>query len=104
MSKHVIVVGAGVVGIATALQLRLAGCRVTLLDRGEPAMETSYGNAGAFAVSDIIPLAEPGCCARYRAGCSTRWGRWHCAGATCPASRRGCCASWPPAARARWPS
>ena len=60
MSKHVIVVGAGIVGIATALQLRLAGCAVTLLDRGEPAMETSYGNAGAFAVSDIIPLAEPG--------------------------------------------
>jgi len=59
-SRHVIVVGAGIVGIATALQLRLAGCAVTLLDRGEPAMETSYGNAGAFAVSDIIPLAEPG--------------------------------------------
>ncbi|MFC3532110.1 NAD(P)/FAD-dependent oxidoreductase [Vogesella facilis] len=58
--EHVIVVGAGIVGIASALQLRLAGCRVTLLDRGEPAMETSYGNAGAFAVSDIIPLAEPG--------------------------------------------
>ncbi|MBP4048516.1 FAD-dependent oxidoreductase [Chromobacterium violaceum] len=56
----VIVVGAGVVGIAAALQLRLAGFEVTLLDRGEPAMETSYGNAGAFAVSDVIPLAEPG--------------------------------------------
>ncbi len=64
MSKHIIVVGAGVVGIATALQLQLAGCRVTLLDRGEPAMETSYGNAGAFAVSDIIPLAEPGVLAK----------------------------------------
>ena len=60
MDKHVIVIGAGVVGIATALQLRLAGCRVTLLDRGEPARETSYGNAGACAVSDVIPLAEPG--------------------------------------------
>ncbi|MBX9348480.1 FAD-dependent oxidoreductase [Chromobacterium vaccinii] len=56
----VIVVGAGIVGIAAALQLRLAGFEVTLLDRGEPAMETSYGNAGAFAVSDVIPLAEPG--------------------------------------------
>lgn len=56
----VIVVGAGVVGIATAFQLRLAGFEVTLLDRGEPAMETSYGNAGALAVSDVIPLAEPG--------------------------------------------
>ncbi|EEG09956.1 NAD(P)/FAD-dependent oxidoreductase [Pseudogulbenkiania ferrooxidans] len=57
---HIVVVGAGIVGIATALQLRLAGCEVTLVDRGEPAMETSYGNAGAFAVSDVIPLAEPG--------------------------------------------
>ncbi|MBV8680926.1 MAG: FAD-dependent oxidoreductase [Aquitalea sp.] len=58
--ENVIVVGAGVVGIAIALQLRLAGFGVTLLDRGEPAMETSYGNAGAFAISDVIPLAEPG--------------------------------------------
>ncbi|WP_374553943.1 NAD(P)/FAD-dependent oxidoreductase [Aquitalea pelogenes] len=57
---EVIVVGAGVVGIAIALQLRLEGFAVTLLDRGEPAMETSYGNAGAFAISDVIPLAEPG--------------------------------------------
>ncbi len=57
---NIVVVGAGIVGIATALQLRLAGCEVTLVDRGEPAMETSYGNAGAFAVSDVIPLAEPG--------------------------------------------
>lgn len=64
MSKQVIVVGAGIVGIATALKLQLDGCRVTLLDRGEPAMETSYGNAGAFAVSDIIPLAEPGVLAK----------------------------------------
>lgn len=61
---RVLVAGAGVVGIATALQLRLAGCEVVLVDRGEPAMATSYGNAGAFAVSDVIPLAEPGVLAR----------------------------------------
>ncbi|PTU64881.1 MULTISPECIES: NAD(P)/FAD-dependent oxidoreductase [Chromobacterium] len=60
MSARVIVVGAGVVGIAAALQLRQAGLEVLLLDRGEPARETSYGNAGALAVSDVIPLAEPG--------------------------------------------
>ncbi|NDV12298.1 FAD-dependent oxidoreductase [Crenobacter sp. HX-7-9] len=59
-----LVAGAGVVGIATALQLRLAGCEVVLVDRGEPAMATSYGNAGAFAVSDVIPLSEPGVLAR----------------------------------------
>lgn len=59
-TRHVIVVGAGVVGIACALQLRRAGCAVTLIDRKGPALETSYGNAGALAVSDVIPLAEPG--------------------------------------------
>ncbi|TDR73303.1 NAD(P)/FAD-dependent oxidoreductase [Paludibacterium purpuratum] len=60
----VIVVGAGIVGIACALQLRLAGCPVTLIDRGEPARETSFGNAGAFAISDVMPLAGPGVLAR----------------------------------------
>ncbi|WP_207456298.1 FAD-dependent oxidoreductase [Azospirillum sp. SYSU D00513] len=56
----VIVVGAGVVGIATALQLRQAGLDVLLLDSGAPAAGTSSGNAGAFAVSEVLPLAEPG--------------------------------------------
>lgn len=56
----VIVVGAGVVGIATALQLRLAGMDVLLLDRDPPATGTSSGNAGALAISEVIPLAEPG--------------------------------------------
>ncbi|MDF0605936.1 FAD-binding oxidoreductase [Neisseriaceae bacterium TC5R-5] len=60
MQQPIVVVGAGVVGIATALQLRLAGLPVLLLDKGEPARETSYGNAGALAISDVIPLAEPG--------------------------------------------
>lgn len=59
-AQHIIVAGAGIVGITTALQLQRAGHRVTLLDRGGPARETSYGNAGALAVSDVIPLAEPG--------------------------------------------
>ena len=56
----VIVVGAGVVGIASALQLRLAGLDVLLLDRDPPASGTSSGNAGALAVSEVLPLAEPG--------------------------------------------
>ncbi|WP_024303235.1 FAD-binding oxidoreductase [Pseudogulbenkiania sp. MAI-1] len=59
-AADVIVVGAGVVGIATALQLRLAGMDVLLLDRDPPAAGTSSGNAGALAISEVIPLAEPG--------------------------------------------
>jgi D-amino-acid dehydrogenase len=56
----VIVIGAGVVGITTALQLRLAGLDVLLLDGNRPAAGASSGNAGALAVSEVLPLAEPG--------------------------------------------
>ena len=55
----VIVVGAGIVGLSTALAAQHRGCRVLLLDRTGPAAEASRGNAGAFAFSEIIPLATP---------------------------------------------
>ncbi|WP_136658995.1 FAD-binding oxidoreductase [Nitratireductor sp. XY-223] len=56
----VIVVGAGIVGLSAAFSLQLKGYSVLLLDRKGPAAEASRGNAGAFAFSDIIPLATPG--------------------------------------------
>ncbi|MEO9654455.1 NAD(P)/FAD-dependent oxidoreductase [Marinomonas sp.] len=56
----VIVVGAGIVGISIALKLQAQGKRVLVVDRKGVASETSAGNAGAFAFSDIIPLATPG--------------------------------------------
>lgn len=55
-----IVVGAGVVGLSTALALMARGLSVTVLDREGPAAGASAGNAGAFAFSDILPLASPG--------------------------------------------
>ncbi|WP_018150997.1 NAD(P)/FAD-dependent oxidoreductase [Leeia oryzae] len=62
MSKKqdIIVVGAGVVGICCAASLRRDGHHVTLVDKGLPAKSTSFGNAGAFAVTEILPLSEPG--------------------------------------------
>jgi D-amino-acid dehydrogenase len=54
------VVGAGIVGVATALELCLGGRDVLLLDRRGVAAEASAGNAGALAFSDILPLASPG--------------------------------------------
>lgn len=54
----VLVVGAGVVGIVAALQLRLAGMDVMLLDQNPPASGTSSGNAGAIAISEVLPLAD----------------------------------------------
>jgi D-amino-acid dehydrogenase len=56
----VIVVGAGVVGLAAALALQARGLSVTVLDREGPAAGASAGNAGAFAFTDILPLASPG--------------------------------------------
>ncbi len=56
----VIVVGAGIIGLSTAFLLQRNKLRVLLLDRKGPAAEASRGNAGAFAFSEVIPLATPG--------------------------------------------
>ncbi|HYX04807.1 MAG TPA: FAD-dependent oxidoreductase [Reyranella sp.] len=57
--QTIIVVGAGIVGAATARALQRAGNRVTLLDSGEPGRATSYGNAGFVAIDHVLPLARP---------------------------------------------
>lgn len=58
--RDVSVLGAGVVGLACGCALQRAGLRVTLIDRGEPGREASFGNAGGIATSELIPLATPG--------------------------------------------
>lgn len=56
----VIVIGAGVIGLSTALMAQSRGLSVTVVDREGPAAGASAGNAGAFAFTDILPLASPG--------------------------------------------
>ena len=56
----VIVLGAGIVGICTALSLLEQGIPVTLIDRGAPGQETSMGNAGVVSPWSIIPQSLPG--------------------------------------------
>lgn len=55
-----IVVGAGIVGVCTALHLRRIGCDVLLLDRQEPGTGCSFGNAGIVASDVVPPVAAPG--------------------------------------------
>src|SRR5437763_1846500 len=55
----VIVIGAGIVGTATARALQRAGHAVTLMDSDEPGKATSYGNAGFIAIDHVLPLARP---------------------------------------------
>ncbi|MDN5843167.1 MAG: FAD-dependent oxidoreductase [Alcaligenaceae bacterium] len=54
------VIGAGIIGAATALYLVEAGKRVALIDAKGLAMEASFGNAGALAFAEILPMAAPG--------------------------------------------
>jgi glycine/D-amino acid oxidase-like deaminating enzyme len=60
MVASVAVVGAGIVGVACALELQRRGRSVTLLDRGEPGGEASYGNSGLLARSSLVPFNHPG--------------------------------------------
>ena len=59
-SCDVLVIGAGIVGVAIALRLQQEGRQVLLIDREGVAAQASRGNAGALAFSDILPLASPG--------------------------------------------
>lgn len=56
----VVVIGAGVVGLSAAIAAQARGLSVVVLDREGPAAGASAGNAGAFAFTDILPLASPG--------------------------------------------
>ena len=58
--SKIIVIGAGIVGVSSAIWLKRAGQDVTLIDRGEPGMGTSYGNAGVLASCSIAPVTAPG--------------------------------------------
>jgi D-amino-acid dehydrogenase len=56
----VAVIGAGIIGLATTFKLIEAGRGVVLIDRKGIAEETSRGNAGGLAFSDILPTASSG--------------------------------------------
>ncbi|EWC52039.1 NAD(P)/FAD-dependent oxidoreductase [Xanthomonas citri] len=56
----VLVIGAGAIGLATALALVEAGRQVRVLDAGATGAATSYGNCGTITPSHAPPLAAPG--------------------------------------------
>jgi len=60
MTKSVVVIGAGIVGVSTALWLQREGHKVTLVDREGPAAGTSYGNGGVLASCSMVPVTGPG--------------------------------------------
>jgi D-amino-acid dehydrogenase len=60
MRKHAIVIGAGVIGLATAYFLSREGLSVTILDQGLPGGGCSHGNMGWVCPSLSGPLPSPG--------------------------------------------
>ena len=55
----VIVVGAGIVGICTAISLRERGIDVTIIDKNYPGQETSFGNAGVIDRDGVDAIFFP---------------------------------------------
>jgi len=59
-SREAIVVGAGIVGICSALALQEKGFDVSVIDRDGPAECTSFGNAGVISPWSCVPQSLPG--------------------------------------------
>ncbi|MEL7297927.1 MAG: FAD-dependent oxidoreductase, partial [Pseudomonadota bacterium] len=59
-ADHVIVVGAGIIGMACAHYLSAAGLNVTLIDKGEPGQACSQSNCGYVCPSHVLPLNSMG--------------------------------------------
>ncbi|KDB05933.1 D-amino acid dehydrogenase small subunit [Burkholderia sp. lig30] len=58
---RVVVLGSGVVGVASAYYLARAGHEVTVIDReAGPALDTSFANAGQISPGYAAPWAAPG--------------------------------------------
>lgn len=60
-TKHVVVSGAGIIGLCCAYSLRQRGYAVTVVERNPADRDgCSFGNAGMIVPSHFVPLAAPG--------------------------------------------
>src|SRR3546814_18729000 len=58
--EQVTIIGAGVVGMCTAVALQQRGLGVRVIDEREPGTGTSFGNAGGGSVDSCVPVSLPG--------------------------------------------
>ncbi|WP_110686803.1 NAD(P)/FAD-dependent oxidoreductase [Salinicola aestuarinus] len=58
IDADIAVVGAGLIGVSSALALARQGHRVVVLDTQEPGRGASYGNAGHLATEQVFPIAD----------------------------------------------
>ena len=61
MTKRVLIIGNGIIGLSSALSALRRGYDVTVLDRNAEHIENcSFGNSGMVVPSHFAPLAQPG--------------------------------------------
>ena len=59
-NTHIGIIGAGIVGVSSALWLQQKGFKVTLIDGNQPGSITSSGNACTIADYGCVPVNDPG--------------------------------------------
>ena len=57
--KNILIIGSGIVGICTGIELIRRGYSVTLMDPNQPGSQTSYGNAGVVTDSSLMVINNP---------------------------------------------
>ena len=57
--RNVAVIGAGILGMSTALHLQRDGHQVTVIDSRAPGTGTSFGNAGGIVTGAVLPTSTP---------------------------------------------
>lgn len=60
MSQRITIVGAGIIGLTSALALHEAGHEIRIIDPALPGSGTSAANGGQLSWAFVAPLAEPG--------------------------------------------
>lgn len=60
IKADIVIVGAGVIGLASAYELSRAGASVVVIDKFDPGYGCSYGNAGWITPCFAMPLPMPG--------------------------------------------
>lgn len=58
--RRAVVIGAGIVGVCSGLEMLKRGWKVTIIDRLPPGEGCSFGNAGVLAAQAVVPVAVPG--------------------------------------------
>ena len=59
-TRQITVIGAGIVGMSSAMHLQRAGYDIAVVDRAAPGDGCSFGNVGVIARCAIVPVPVPG--------------------------------------------